>query len=274
MPLIHLLAALAAASFGPLHAQGLAAKRPRLPPELDTNGARAYHQWGNRRDVDWKKAYDAYYWAWRLEPSNAYHLHAMYLALWNRQPWEWRRAHDAGAAYVQKSKEARLIRDPFPHFSNTPCYLIPELNLDRQRDRFLAGMIHYENGCYPRANEAFAQALDKDPTLLGVHVYRARGFFFQREYDSTVAQLNVLLDSLRARDLKYLTYAYNSKAMFEYMIGIARVRQNQWGAARDAFGRALTEDLAFYMAMPSSPGWRKSRRTSERPSPSTSWQPG
>src|SRR3989442_14945342 len=36
--------------------------------------------------------------------------------------------------------------------------------------------------------------------------------------------------------------------MFEYAIGIVRVNQGDFPSARDAFGRALTENLAFYWA--------------------------
>jgi Tfp pilus assembly protein PilF len=67
-------------------------------------------------------------------------------------------------------------------------------------------------------------------------------------YDSTVAELNVLIDSLRARDEKYLTHEYNSKAMFEYMIGFAEAHRHHWAPARAAYERALTEDLSFYIA--------------------------
>jgi Tfp pilus assembly protein PilF len=248
------LAGLAVLLSAPAIAAQSIPRRPKLPADADTNDARAYYEWAGRRDVDWKKAHDAYYWAWRLEPYVTDYFYALYLALWYRQSPQWRREHDAGASYVVKSKEARLIdsvytevlmRNPFPYL-RSPCYLDPEI--DRNQDKLWVGLVHFWNDCYDQANAAFGEALRKHPSLLIAHVYRARGFFIRRQYDSTVADLNVLLDSLRARDLKYLTQTYNSKAMFEYMVGTAEVRRHDWEGARAAFGRALTEDLSFYPA--------------------------
>lgn len=228
--------------------------RPRLPPDLDTNDARAYYEWGNRRDVSWKQAAGAYYWAMRLEPDNANWRYARYLGLWYRQPAAWRQQYSEGAKFVVKTREAReidsllgevLLRNPYPHFRG-PCYLAE--GLERQRDRALVGLVHYENGCFPQAVEAFGQALERDPSLLVLRVYRARAYYFQRAYDRTVSELNVLLDSLRARDDRHLVHWYDSKEMFEYMIGMAEWAAGRLPAAREAFGRALTEDLSFYMA--------------------------
>lgn len=229
-------------------------KRPELPDDLDTNDARAYMQYGNRPNVSWKKAHDAYYWAWRLEPDQTHYLYAVWIAQFNRQSPQWRSEWRAGAGYVVKSKAAKaidsvwaevILRDPFPHF-NQPCYLIPEL--DRQRDRLLAADIHYENGCYQKAIEAYAQALEKDPDLLGIHLFRARSLYFLHRPEAAAREIQIVLDSLRARDADRLVRWYESKAWFEYMIGVALTTANELGAARDAFGRALTEDLAFYMA--------------------------
>jgi superkiller protein 3 len=57
-----------------------------------------------------------------------------------------------------------------------------------------------------------------------------------------------VLDTLRARDRKKLVRAYESKEMLEYMLGAAYERERDWAAARDAYGRALAENLSFYMA--------------------------
>lgn len=230
------------------------ARRPKVPADLDTNDAHAYYQWAGRREVSWKDAAAAYYWAMRLEPDEPDWLYARYLGLWYRQPAGWRQQYSEGAKFVTKSKEAKeidslfgevLIRNPYPHFRQ-PCYLAE--GLERQRDRVLVGLVHYENGCYPQAIEAFGQALEKDPSILPLHVYRARAFYFMRRYDQTVVELHVLLDSLRARDEEHLLHWYDSKVMFEYMVGVAEERAGHIRQAREALGRALTEDLSFFMA--------------------------
>jgi Tfp pilus assembly protein PilF len=237
----------------PLAAQSVP-RRPKLPADADTNDAEAYYAWAAGSNVGWSKKHDADYWAWRLEPHETGYLYAMFLALWYSQPWQWRREHEAGVSDVVKSKTARrldsvftelLMRDPFPHLPY-PCLL--DARVDRDRDKVYVGLVHWDNHCYDQANAAFGQALQKDPRLLIAHMYRARGFFYRRQYDSTVVELNTLLDSLRARDLAYLHQTYNSKAMLEYMVGIAQTRRGDRDGARAALGRALTEDLSFYPA--------------------------
>jgi tetratricopeptide (TPR) repeat protein len=229
-------------------------RRPRLPADADTNDARAYYDWSRGTVTDWKKVHDAMWWARRLDPSDTRYLLGMHEALLGRQGYEWQVERLQGAAYVLKSRESRaidsveaevVIRAPFIRY-DAPCMLGE--GLDRLRDRLEAGMTHYGNLCWRQATQAFAEALAKKPGLLDVHVYRARGFYFQQLYDSTIAELNVVLDALRRRDLTYLTFWYYSKAALEYMIGMTEEHRERWEAARAAYGRALTEDLSFYMA--------------------------
>lgn len=248
------LVALAAA----LAAPGLVAqntpRRPKLPADADTNDARAYYEWSRRADVGWQKTHDAIWWARRLDPGDLRYLLAMHEALLGRQPFQWRVEHDRGAAYVLKSKESRaidsawaevLIHDPFARFDE-PCTFVQ--GLEKQRDRMAVGLTHFMNGCYKLANVAFAEALVENPSLLDAYIYRARGFYFQQRYDSTIAQVTVVIDSLRQRDAQYLTFWYYSKAMLEYMIGFTEETRSDWAAAREAYGRALMEDLGFYEA--------------------------
>jgi tetratricopeptide (TPR) repeat protein len=230
-------------------------RRPKLPADADTLDAQAYYEWADRPDVDWRKAQDGFYWAWRLAPYETGYLYSMYRMIWYRQTPEWRVGYDTGDPYVLKSRDARqldslyaevLVRNPFPYVK-TPC-LLQEQRLDQRKNPGWAGLLYYETGCYDLANAALALALKRDPGLLIAHVYRARGFFYQGEYDSALVQLNVLLDSLRARELTSLVQTYNSKAMFEYMVGTVEVARQHRDSARAAFQRALTEDLGFYPA--------------------------
>jgi Tfp pilus assembly protein PilF len=126
------------------------------------------------------------------------------------------------------------------------CVLVE--GVERIRDPLDRGLTQYELGCYQQANTAFAEGLQRDGSAILAHLYRAASFYYLRVYDSTVAQLNILLDSLRAHDEKYLIHEYYSKAMFEYMIGYAESHRHHWAPARAAYERALTEDLSFYIA--------------------------
>lgn len=238
----------------PLAAQDKIPERPKLPKDLDTLDAEAYYEFGNRPNVNWKKTHAAYYWAHRLDPEDITYVRAIVVGLLGRQSPQWRAAYQNHTEYVAKSKQAKqidsayaevYIRNPFPPRSMT-CYLTE--GLERQRDRVLVGWINFENGCYARAIDAYEEGLAKDSSMLWVHQDLATANYYLRHYDRAVAELQVIIDSLRARDAKYLTRFYESKAMFEYMEGMAYLRARRLEPAREAFGRALTEDLSFYTA--------------------------
>jgi Tfp pilus assembly protein PilF len=230
-------------------------RRPKLPAGADTLDPQAYYQWADRPEVEWRKAQDGFYWAWRLAPYETGYLYSMYRMIWYRQTPEWRVGYDAGDPYVRRSRDARqldslyaevLMRNPFPYVK-TPC-LLQEQRLDQRRNPGGAGLLYYETGCYDLANAALALALKREPTLLVAYIYRARGFFYQEQYDSALVQLDALLYALRAQEVTTVVQSYNSQAMFEYMVGTVQVQRGDWDAARAAFRRALTEDLGFYPA--------------------------
>jgi tetratricopeptide (TPR) repeat protein len=239
-----------------LAAQHALPKRPKLPRDADTNDARAYMAYGDLTNTPWDKTHDAYYWAWRLEPNVTDYLYARYNALYFRQPYQWRLEHEQGAEYVRKSKEARLIdsvwiqviqRDPFPHRETNTCYL-PQL-IQNEKNPWVAGWRYfYEGGCYQQAAEKLALAVEKEPGAFGIRLLRARALFFSRQYRPAAHELQVLLDSLRARDEKHIGIWYNTKEVLEHMQAMALLRARDIPGARAALGRALTENLAYFSA--------------------------
>jgi tetratricopeptide (TPR) repeat protein len=238
----------------PLAAQQKIPERPKLPKDLDTLDARAYYTWANDTQSDWKKKAVAFSWASRLDPDEFLYRVAVYYGLLGRQSPEWRSEYLRGTKYVVKSKEAHqidsvwqavLIRHPFP-IRAANCYLAE--GLERNRDRFLVGLIQYENGCYGAADDAFAEALAKDSSQIGIHLWRANASYYLGRYDQALVETQIVIDTLRARDAKYLTRVYESKEMLEYAVGMIHLRAGRPDAAREAFGRALTENLSFYMA--------------------------
>lgn len=249
--------ALAAAAPRPLAAQkGAAAapQRPRLAPDADTNDPDAYFEYGNLRETPWKKSQDAFYWAYRLDPRQPVFLLAQWQALWMKQSPEWRQAYREGAEYAVKSKESKqldslllflMTRDPFAHFSGG-CYL-PSW-IDQVDDPFESGWIRYDGMCYGQAAEQWAKVLAKRPGLAGLRIDRAKALHFSHANGLALQELQTALDTLRARDDKKLRHVYESKEMLEYMIGMIQIEEENYAAAREAFGRALTENLSFYQA--------------------------
>jgi len=252
-----LSAALTASLAAPAGAQknGREPQRPRLAAGADTNDAESYHAYAIPRSTPWKKKYDAEYWAYRLNPLQPAYLYGQWLSLWYKQSPEWRDEFRAGAEFVLKSKETRELdslfleaqtRDPFVHLYNTVCY-VPEW-ISQVRSVVTRAYVYYDVGCYLQAAATFDTALAKHPKRLGMRLDRARASYWVGHYGNAIKELRIVLDTLRARDQKKLVHAYESKEMIEYMLGAAYARDGQYALAREAYGRALEENLSFYMA--------------------------
>jgi tetratricopeptide (TPR) repeat protein len=56
------------------------------------------------------------------------------------------------------------------------------------------------------------------------------------------------LDTLRGRDKRDFVYLYESKGVLEHSIGLIDERQGLLDQAREAYARALQEDLSYYPA--------------------------
>ena len=252
--LLVLLAAIAS----PLAAQKKDAakepKRPKLAAGVDTNDARAYHEYGIAPKTSWKDAYNAFYWAYRLEPDQPAYLYAQYLALWGRQPYEWKTEYFDGADFVVKSKEAALIdsvyyqaviRDPYVHLYGDRCIISQWV--DEVPDMLAADLLESGN-CYKQAAERYTKVLAKNPKHTNALYYRSRARYFVSDFAGAAQDAQALVKILQERDAKKLRAIYQTKTMFEYMTGWAYMRMGDYAQAREAFGRALTEDLSFFMA--------------------------
>lgn len=230
-------------------------KRPKLDAGADTNDARAYYDWGIGRRVTWDKAYPAFYWAHRLDPSDEAYRFAMYLSLYYRQSPDWRWEWAMGAEYVAKSKEAKLIdsvytlalsREPFVHLYSEGC------EIDRAvleiPDPLDQGYYLYYAGCYNRAAEKLGEGLAKRPRNLGYRLMRARALYWTGQMAPALTEVSVALDTLRGRDAKKTSRFYQSKEMLEYMRGDIYEHMQDFFNAKKAYARALEENVAFYMA--------------------------
>jgi predicted Zn-dependent protease len=250
-------ALLSVACVAPLAAQKDAVKipkRPKMDAAADTNDPKAYYDYGWLQRTPWDKSMDAFYWAYRLAPDVTDYLLAVEVALWQKQSPEWRSEYFDGAEFVVTSKEAKQIdslltfvyrMEPFAHLYG-PCVL--EEGVDQITDPMLAGVIYEGDGCYRQAAEKYGQVLAKNPKRYSLHLNRAQAFFYLQQYGNTITELNIVLDSMRARDQKKIQFYYQSKQFLEAMLGTAYARNGDMASAREAYGRALTEDLSFYSA--------------------------
>jgi tetratricopeptide (TPR) repeat protein len=242
---------------------GRALPRPRLPGGADTNAAAAYYDWVEpavRAGVKLDTAEMALYWASRLDPYWPDPVFARAMVILRAAQADafetWFKTRSVGATQqVQLTpRQVQLVdslmrlawaRNPFL-YTNLE---FAQLARGRIRgDPARAGWFAYATRRFASAESLFALALRKHPKDVQLRVYRAKALFYLRRYDTAVAELAAARDSVRGSAEARLSPVVPSVEMFDYAIGIARVQQDDFPAARVAFGRALTENLGFYWA--------------------------
>jgi len=257
-------------------------RRPKLAANADTNDAHAYYDFALehlRHDPD--QAADALYWSTRLEPTwaNAFYARRVALLLSDTRRL---RSYWSGDRRTVQSDDIRRIDSLFYHALTLNPFV--SQTLDRQlfeavadniaeqyeragagtaaeirflidRDMWSAssssamkGWLAYGDSRFDEALKYYAQAIREDKRNEPLRVDRARVLFQMNEPDSALAELKLAIEDMRKRDKKDLIYVYQSKALTEHSIAVVYQRLGQDAAAREAYGRALQEDLSYYPA--------------------------
>jgi tetratricopeptide (TPR) repeat protein len=81
-----------------------------------------------------------------------------------------------------------------------------------------------------------------------MHAKRARIFYHLHELDSASAEMATAISILQSQDSGTAQPIYLSKAIFEQSLGMIYEHDRRANLAREAYGRALQEDLANYSA--------------------------
>ena len=81
-----------------------------------------------------------------------------------------------------------------------------------------------------------------------IHAQRARIFYQIHEFDSAGTEMSAAVALLQAKDTGSTVLFYQSKAMFEQSLGMIYEHDKRFDLAREAYGRALQEDLSYYAA--------------------------
>ena len=255
-------------------------KRPKLPEQADTNDAQTYYNFAIQRlKDDPGKAADALYWATRLEPTRADAFYARRVALLMVDKTKLSR-YWSGDRRTIESKEIRQIDSLFYH-ALTMNPFVSQI-LEREMWEAIANEIAqrferngggtavearyyidqatstwgpafrawlaYGEGRYADALAGYARAIKENNRNGGLHIDRARIFQNINQPDSALASLTAAIEDMRKRDKKDLIYVYQSKALTEHMIAAVHQRLGNDAAAREAYGRAIQEDLSYYPA--------------------------
>ena len=254
--------------------------RPELPDGADRNDAWAYYRLGQnvlRREPE--KAADAFYWAARLNPVWAEAYYGRRVALLLRDPRRLTR-YFRGDAGVIRSKEAMGIDSLYLYALTLNPFLGPQLDhlileaviqeLSHQTANRTGGsaseieyaisvalaqgppewraMMAYREGNYADALSLYAKAIPHSRDKASLLSERGRLFYQIGQHDSAMVSLTQALEEMRKADKDDLVFLYQSKALMEERIGLIEHVKGHNQAARDAFGRALTEDLSYFPA--------------------------
>ena len=256
-------------------------RRPKMPAGADTNNAQLYYDYGlEKLQRDPEEAANSFYWAVRLNPLNAEGYYARYVALLLSDKWRFQKYYEDDRRTLQ-SDEVKRIDSLYYYALTLNPFLYRKLEslmyqsyLDNwaedyaRRNNVSTNEVQYElrrwinQGASPamRASEAYGEGRFNDALRLYADAikdakhkeeYRARRgrlFFQLNQSDSALTELSQALEDMRKADKKDLVYAYESKALMEQSIGLVYQRLGNNAAAKEAFGRALQEDLSYFPA--------------------------
>jgi Tfp pilus assembly protein PilF len=268
------IAATGAPSIAPPLAAQKAAKpvpRPKLRDVTDTNDAQAYFDAGVqsfRSDPGYSA--DAFYWAARLNPGWADPLYARRAAVLAQkrtllsESMDNRRRRRPELLALDSLQARAYMLNPFLYrrldhhlFINyitggdraVQAEYAYEINVWlQQAPPAFQAWYAYAQGNFDRALKQYSFALAQEREKAWLHLERARIFGMRSEVEPAVAEFELALRELRAKDDKSLVVFYDSKAMAEFSVATLLEGAGQADKAREAYGRALQEDLSYYPA--------------------------
>lgn len=260
-------------------------KRPRLDSGADTNDAVVYYNRGMALlDRDPEGASRAFYWATRLDPTWAKALYARRIAGYMAEPRFLVRYLDGDRKAVESAEARRLDSlegraqriSPFferdldklfyVHYFITAIeegsrqhggqleggermeleFLIEQALRSNEVSPWLRAHLYQSERQFPQALSLFRSALRDTRDKVPIHVDLAQLFFATGEYDSSLAHLQAAEDVLGQRDADRLVRVYESREILEHAIAVIHERRGDLAAAREAYGRALQENLSYY----------------------------
>ncbi|MEX2181545.1 MAG: hypothetical protein WD771_05845 [Gemmatimonadaceae bacterium] len=259
-----------------------APRRPRLAAGADTNDAQAYLQQGHRvLEQNPGAAANAYYWAVRIDPASAAALYSLRMAVLMQRPTPFR-AYMEGNRRVIFSREMRandslmfraLQMDPFLHLQHSRVVQFRYWRQIVESDPALAGTnpgrvdfiiedlfnrtppgtrarLAAAEGRFDYAIRLYGEAIEASKKPAYLYLDRGGVYALQGMNAPAIRDIGIGLTELKKEDAdeEEDVVFYDSKALYEYSIGVLWLRQGDVEQARLAFGRAMEEDLSFYPA--------------------------
>lgn len=267
----------------PLTAQarlGPAERRPKLAADADTNDANAYFSHAARVLAERpNEAAQAFYWAARLDPSSADALDGRRAAMIMRRLSTFklymeggRRARESKELKALDSLAMRALRlDPLYYRKNDHAMLTTyyrnELRQENPTaaqgdiDRYVRDMLYngsvsmrawveYSEGQFGPALSDYEVAMKQSREPGYFRLQRGRVYALQGKFPAAIAEFRLASEAYAKReaDRDENVVFYSSRAIVEHSLAIAYSRIAQLDSARAALGRAISEDLSYFMA--------------------------
>jgi len=106
----------------------------------------------------------------------------------------------------------------------------------------------YGKGNFDEALRQYDLAIRDARRKSWLRTERARLFAHVHNDSAAAGEFGRAIADLRREDQRDIVYLYESKALLEFGVGQLHERMGDADAAREAYGRAIAEDLAFYPA--------------------------
>lgn len=261
-----------------------APRRPALAATADPNDTRSYYSLGvsllpRRPD----EAAAAFYWAVELEPRSADALYGRHAALLMADP---RRILDYHGLTYRARDRADMVRidslyyralmlDPFVQrrferevlrmliasylSGGDPRGVQDQSLLQYETSRVMQQLspltrarLHAAEGRMGEAMREYDLAMRENrrrqETRRWMHHERGRVYALAGNDSAALRELQAAIDAEVEREQRDLVRVYSSKALLEHSRGMLFERRGDAGRAREAYARALTEDLAYHPA--------------------------
>jgi hypothetical protein len=227
-----------------------------LPRGADPNDWESYFDLGNalfeRRP---QEAVAAFEWASKLDPSRAEPLLARWATFFAVEPGTWRAYLSEDPQILRRPSVIRNdslrtraeLRNPFVH-RGLEVALYTLMGRELRWGGTAGAFVDYGRGRFDRAAERFGRAARHPERDAYLRFFRALSLVGAGEVDAAVAELEGLLEVLRGIEERRVGYGYHSKATLEHALGLLHEAEGRTDEAREAYGRALVEDLAHFPA--------------------------
>lgn len=233
-----------------------AAQAPDLPEGADRNDWESWFDLGQSVFVRFpEQARAAFDWAARLDPTRAEPQLGRWAATYMADPGLFSEYVSGRRDVMTLPKVVRTdsllglayTRNPFAH-RGLEAALYAAFTERSGRTDVGSAFLEYGRGDFDEAADRFGSIARHRPRDPRVRFYRALALVGAEQTDSAAAEVQGILDMLRAEEERELTGVYASKAGLEYALGRLHEARGDTAQARGAFERALVEELSYHPA--------------------------